>query len=88
MSQIVSVLNLKKLKKEDWLKKVEKMTNLEQLLLKFAFFKNETMSSNRDYFNIDLFQTTNHTYNIKKYFDQDNESMLKLYFSKILEIKK
>lgn len=88
LSQIVSVLNLKKLKKEDWLKKVEKMTNLEQILLKFAFFKNETMSSNRDYFNIDLFQTTNHTYNIKKYFDQDNESMLKLYSSKILEIKK
>lgn len=87
LSKIVASLNLKKINKEDWFKKVNKMSNLEQLLLKFAFFKTETMINNENYFNIDLFQTTNHNYNIQDFFEISNRNMLELYCFKILEVK-
>lgn len=41
-----------------------------------------------NYFNLDLFQTTNHSYDIKNKFEMSNENLLKLYCDEITRNKK
>lgn len=83
LTDFINLLNLTQIDKEQWINLINKKSKLESLLLKFAFFKTETLNDNFCYFNLDLFQTTNHTYNIKNSFYIHNKNLLKLYFSKI-----
>lgn len=87
LSNFINILNLKKISKEDWLNKINELDNLKQFLLKFAFFKDEMLKSHFNYFNLDLFQTTNHSYNIKNKFEMNNENLLKLYCDEITKDK-
>lgn len=84
INAFISVLNLKPVDKEVWLESIRCLGNLEQYLLRYAFFKDEMLSSHFNYFNIDLFQSTGHQYGIEKSLPIDNETMLKLYISKII----
>lgn len=87
LSNFINILNLKKISKEDWLNKINELDNLKQFLLKFAFFKDEMLESHFNYFNLDLFQTTNHSYDIKNKFEMSNENLLKLYCNEIIRNK-
>lgn len=83
LSDFIKILKLNKVTKEVWQSEIETKNTLDSYLLKFAFFKQETLTNNFNYFNLDLFQTTNHTYNIKENFEKDNQYLLQLYCSKI-----
>ncbi len=85
LSEFIDILNLKPIKKEDWLKKISNLESLNKLLLQFAFFKDENLKNNFNYFNFDLFQTTGHTYNIEDNFEINNKVLLNLYCSKIIK---
>lgn len=82
LSEFIKILKLKKVTKEVWESEIKNKNTLDSYLLKFAFFKQETLAHNFNYFNLDLFQTTNHTYNIKENFKKDNQYLLQLYCSK------
>lgn len=84
LSTIIELLELKKVSKEQWFEKIKTRNSLEQYLLKYAFFKKESVKSHFEYYNLDLFQTTGHSYHIQKNFKQKNKNMLKLYCEKIL----
>ena len=47
----------------------------------------EEINELQNYFNLDLFQTTNHSYDIKNKFEMSNENLLKLYCNEIIRNK-
>lgn len=85
LESFIKILNLKKVAKEKWLEIIKEKNSVEQYLLKFAYFKNETLLHSFDYYNLDLFQTTGHSYNIENKFEKTNENLLKLYCDNIKE---
>ena len=85
INTFISELNLKPVDRDVWLESIKSLGNLEQYLLRYAFFKDEMLSNHFNYFNLDLFQSTGHQYGIEKSLPIDNETMLKLYISSITE---
>ena len=84
----INTLNLKKVSREEWVRKLANENNIIKTLLNYAFFKSEMLKTHHDYFNIDLFQSTGHHYNIKKQMDFSNDDMVKLYYDKLIaEVK-
>lgn len=84
LTSFIKVLDLKKIPKNVWLDKVKMKTSLEQYLLKYAFFKQESLNLHFDYYNLDLFQTTGHSYSIENFFEKNNQQLLSLYCEQIL----
>lgn len=84
LSDFLDCLNLKAVPNEIWLKKIAFYNNLEQILLKYAFFKDEMLKAHFNYFNIDLFQSTDHNYAILNEFEISNKTLLKNYIEKII----
>lgn len=81
LKTIIKELNLVPIEKEIWFKKIEKYGKIYQILLKSAYFKNEVVSENIRYYNIDLFQSTHHSYNIKNKFNISNKKILTGYIN-------
>lgn len=84
INAFISFLDLKPVDKAVWLSAISSLGNLDQYLLRYAFFKDEMLLNHFNYFNLDLFQSTEHEYDIEKPLPFDNETMLKLYISKII----
>lgn len=85
LSDFIEGLHLKAVSNEVWLKKIESYTNLDQILLKYAFFKEEMLKTHFNYFNIDLFQSTHHNYAILNEFEVSNKTLLKNYIKEIIK---
>lgn len=81
LSLILKKLNLSSIPKEKWLEKLKELSSLDQVLMKYAFFKEESLKNYPNFFNIDLFQSTGHSYNIESEFDKSNEELLCLYLT-------
>lgn len=60
LSSILEKMNLKTINKEQWLLKIKSLKKIEQIFLMYTFFKSEAIIKYPLYFNIDLFQSTNH----------------------------
>lgn len=80
-SHICHHLGLPLVNPEEFLERVGELRGIERVLLTYAFFKSEALRTLPSYFNIDLFQTTNHVYCIHKPFSVGNDSLLSLYVS-------
>lgn len=52
---------------------------MERVLLTYAFFKEEALRTMPEYFNIDLFQSTDHVYCIRRPFPVPTDELLSLY---------
>lgn len=79
LAEFIKICDLKAVSKALWLNKVSELSTLEQILMKYAYFKSEMLNSYFNYFNIDLFQATNHTFNIQNSFDKSNTELLQYY---------
>ena len=84
IKSFISTMDLSPVDKDTWLSSISLFGNLDQYLLKYAFFKKEMLEKHFSYFNLDLFQSTGHNYNIEKSLPIDNEIMLKSYVSNII----
>lgn len=56
-----------------------KLPRMQQVLMKYAFFKPAALQDLPDFFNVDLFQTTNHSYGPLAPFPLPNADLLSLY---------
>lgn len=83
LSEIIKLLQLKKVDKSIWMEEIQKFSNIEKKLLEFAYYKKDSLQKHFQYFNIDLFQSTNHYYNIQKKFPKLNNDLVKLYIQKM-----
>lgn len=79
LSQIVSALELQPVSKDEFFRVTQGLPRLTQVLLHYAFFKQEALTRYPRYFNIDLFQSTGHRYGITAPFAMDNERLLERY---------
>jgi thioester reductase-like protein len=88
ISKIIKILNLEPVSKELFLEKLNSLSKLSQTLLKYAFFKPEMLQHDikKQFFNIDLFQSTHHSYNINNDFNISNAILLELYIKNIIGI--
>jgi len=66
---------------EEFKARVARLPGIERVLLSYAFFKKESLTLFPHYFNIDLFQSTGHTYGIRKPFTVSNDTLISLYLS-------
>lgn len=82
IDKIIKELNLSMKDELTWLHKIKELnlSSLDSILLKNAFFKSKIKIP---YFNINLFQSTDHYYDIINNFDITNDELLHLYLQKI-----
>ena len=88
LSYFIELLNLKAVQNDIWLKEIAAYDNLDQILLKYAFFKEKMLNTHFNYFNIDLFQSTHHSYAILEEFEISNKTLLQNYIKNLVEFYK
>lgn len=83
LTEILNELNLKKVHTIEFQKQIKELPTLPKTLLEFAFFKSTMLKDCFRLFNIDLFQSTNHSYNIENNFNISNTKLIKKYLQNI-----
>ena len=63
LSEILEKLNTTPVDIKTWNERIKNLRKTEQVLLKYAFFKSEALKQYFHYYNVDLFQSTGHTWN-------------------------
>lgn len=85
LSSIIEQLQLTPVNNKQFIESVQNLPSLIKTLLMFAFFKTDSLAISFNLFNIDLFQSTNHSYSIKESFEMSNENLLKTYITQLLK---
>lgn len=75
----INVLNLKPVTKKYWEENTEKLKRIEKILLSYAYFKSHSLKKYPEYFNIDLFQTTEHNWGGEIVVSNLNQYIQKIY---------
>lgn len=63
LSEIIGLTQCKEVSLNEWEESIKKYKKTIQILLNYAFFKTKSIEKYPQYYNIDLFQTTNHDWN-------------------------
>jgi thioester reductase-like protein len=79
LSEMLRLLPVRAVPREDFNRALQTLPRLTQMLLSYAFFKHEALQQYPHYFNVDLFQSTNHSYSVNTPFELDNGSLLARY---------
>lgn len=85
LNDICNVMNIKKVSNEEFLSKISQFPTTIFYLFYFAFFKTEALKKYPHYFNVDLFQSTNHWYKIQNKFIITNKQLIILYINSIIK---
>lgn len=84
LSAIVKKLNLTPVSGINFISTLNSLPSLTKTLLMFAFFKSEMLKSSFKLFNIDLFQSTDHSYDIKEDFNINHHHLLTIYLQQLV----
>ena len=85
LSSICKNLSLKTVNKNEFLHTIKKLPTTIFYLMYFAFFKTEAKEKYSHYFNVDLFQSTYHWYEIQNEFIITNNDLINLYIKSIIK---
>ena len=78
---ICDTMRLPEVPVDEFKGRLASLPGIERVLLSYAFFKKDSLALFPQYFNIDLFQSTSHTYAIRKPFPVSNDTLISLYLS-------
>lgn len=81
LSEMLTALRSKAVPRDDFEAAICVLPSLVQTLLTFAFFKSEALANMPHYFNVDLFQSTGHSYSIDDPFELSNKELFSTYVS-------
>lgn len=87
LSEVLSGFSLKTVSVSDFKARLAMLPRLEQMLVRYAFFKEESLLQHPDCFNLDVFQSTGHNYMTTTAPLLTNKELLSLYRKGLFETR-
>lgn len=81
LTHILESLGVEKTALPEFHRRLQCLPRMQRVLMEYAFFKQDSLQSLPEFFNVDLFQTTGHKYGSLEPFSVSNSDLLSLYIA-------